>query len=80
MGSSSIELPLQHGVPTWGTPSIVAALGATEVHLTTVARVIVTESRRNWLCFARYQFRKNWSSRRLLFCLFACVVYFWVRS
>ena len=44
--------------------------GATDVHLTTVARVIVTESRRNWLYFAAYQFRKNWS-RRLLFCCFA---------
>ena len=42
--------------------------GATEVHLTPVARVMATESRRNWLYSARSQFRKNWSRRLLFFC------------
>ena len=41
--------------------------GATEVHLTTVARVIVAESRRNWFYFPGYQFRKNWSRRFFFF-------------
>ena len=44
--------------------------GATEVHLIAVARVIVTESRRNWLHFAGYQLRKNWSSRPAGVCFF----------
>ena len=48
------------------------------LHLTPVARVMATESRRNWLYFAGYQFRKNWIRRLfdlLLFCVFVLVLF-----
>ena len=42
------------------------------VHVTPVARVNATESRRSWLYFAGYPFPKNWSGC-LLFLLFCGV-------